>query len=116
MVLNDYEGLQTEPAICILGAFESEALAIDYNKFVAAHRIEDHDLYVATMYEWIYPNVALNDALTHLSPLYRNVEQDNIMKGIRETQARVDSFNNHFESRGLTPPATDIYNDELVTP
>jgi len=110
LLLEDYED-GTEPAMCVLAAFNTEEQALAYNKYVASKKIDEHDLHVHAMYEWIYPHVAQSKALERVEQVYRNSEQDSIMRHMRKEAQDVADFTQHFTSRGLEAPVIEVIND-----
>jgi hypothetical protein len=110
MLLQDYED-GTEPAFCILSASDAQEDALAYNKYVAGRHIDDHDLHVHRMYEWVYPSLAQEEMLSGVPQLYRNEELDNIMRQHRESKKQVSDFGRQFTSRGLDVPLIEVEQD-----
>ena len=106
-LLKDYEA-GTEPAVCFLGGFVTQDEAVAFNKYVASKHIDDHDLHVVEMYVWIYPHVTLDTGFDRVEQVYRNKEQDSIMRQQRTSSTKVEDFTRYFESRGLNVPAIDV--------
>lgn len=109
-LLKDYES-GTEPSVCFLGGFASQDEAIAFNKYVASKYIEDHDLHVVEMYVWVYPHLVLVKEFDSVEQVYRNKEQDGIMRQQRTCATKVDDFTRFFESRGLPVPAVEVSPD-----
>ncbi len=115
MMVHDYQD-GTEPGICVLGAFDTEENAHKYNKYVAAQKIDEHELHTHAMYEWIYPHLIESETFNNVEQLYRNDEQDRIMRTMRKQRQDVANFEKHFEQRGMNIPTIEVEQDLLEAP
>ena len=111
MILRDFNGNDREPAVSILGAFDTEEECISYNKYVAAKNIEKFDLYTKSMYEWIYPNMAFSKDIEQVDQLYRNEELDRIMRAHRANTGKVEQFESYFNENNMDIPEINIEPD-----
>lgn len=107
-VLHDYEGNGAEPAIIVYAAFDSEAEALKYNKKVASKEVQDHDLAIVNLYEWIFPHLMTSDKVQQL---YRNDVLDKLMKHARTTNQTVSNFERECVSKGVDIPSMEVLPD-----
>ncbi|MCH9715867.1 MAG: hypothetical protein K0U52_02120 [Gammaproteobacteria bacterium] len=112
MTVQDYQD-GTEPGICILAGFDTEEDAHRYNKYVAAAKIDEHELHTHAMYEWVYPHLVASKEFDAVEQMYRNEEQDRIMRTLRKQQRDVANFEEHFNQRGLDVPTIEVEPDLL---
>lgn len=106
-LLKDYE-TGVEPAVNIIRGFVTQEEAVSFNKYVASKYIDEHDLYVVEMYVWIYPHLVFSKDFDRVEQVYRNKEQDSIMRNQRTSSTKVGDFTRYFESRGLEVPKIEV--------
>ena len=93
---------------CLLLLFNNKNNKNNWTKYVASKYIDEHDLYVVEMYVWIYPHLVFSKDFDRVEQVYRNKEQDSIMRNQRTSSTKVKDFTRYFESRGLDVPEIEV--------
>ena len=112
-VMPDYEAIiakspLVEPGVCVWGAFDTESEALIYSKKVVAKHLQEHDIAIVTMYEWVYPHLITSDKVPQL---YRNAELNHIMKHARTSRTAVSEFEQECKDNQLEVPTLEIEPD-----
>jgi hypothetical protein len=111
-VMNDYDVQEGDPsaelAFAIYDGFETDELAQTYVEHVAKRIVQDHDIAVVAMYEWLFPELRDNDAVTQVE---RNAELNRIMSARRARDSEVNTFKNMCAELKVDVPYKDILPD-----
>ncbi len=95
-----------EPAFMVLAAFHSKDECRRYICNVAADHIEDHDMDVVDMCQWLHPEtVGLSE---QVSTVYRHKELTEIMSQHKKDACDVDRFKQEQEKMGRPVEIKDI--------
>lgn len=99
-----------EPSVTIYGCWDTEEEATQYVINGIGRRVNTVDLFVARMYEWIFPELASN---TDIPETFRKDELNSIMSAPRAQQKKVDEYRENNPNR--PKEGNVLASDALVT-
>jgi hypothetical protein len=113
-VMNDYEVAgggshpDSEMAFIVFDGFESDDKATQYVEHTAKRAIQDHDIAVVAMYEWLHPELRESEGVVQVE---RNAELNRIMAARRSRDAEVHTFKSMCSELKVDIPYRDVYPD-----
>jgi hypothetical protein len=113
-VMNDYEVAgggshpDSEMAFIVFDGFESDDKATQYVEHVAKRAVQDHDIAVVAMYEWLHPELRDAEGVVQVE---RNAELNRIMAARRSRDAEVNTFKNMCNELKVDVPYRDVFPD-----
>lgn len=106
-VMEDYED-SSEIAFAVYDGFENDEAAQTYVEHVAKRIVQDHDIAVVAMYEWLYPELREHDAVKQVE---RNAELNRIMSARRARDSEVNTFKSMCAELKVDVPYKDVLPD-----
>lgn len=106
-VMDDYED-SAEIAFAVYDGFEHDEAAQTYVEHVAKRIVQDHDIAVVAMYEWLYPELREHDAVKQVE---RNAELNRIMSARRARDSEVNTFKSMCAELKVDVPYKDVMPD-----
>lgn len=103
-ILDDHdepELARRQPGFCVHGAFESHERAMEVVRGSLSKHVLDHDLFVASMYEWLY--VPRPRDLDELEEEYRSKDLHELMAHRKAAGARVAEYRRQCALREERP-------------
>lgn len=113
-VMNDYEVAgggshpDAEMAFIVFDGFENDDKATQYVEHVAKRAVQDHDIAVVAMYEWLHPELRESEGVVQVE---RNAELNRIMAARRSRDAEVHTFKSMCSELKVDIPYRDVYPD-----
>ena len=107
-VMDDYTDATNEIAFAVYDGFENDEGAQTYVEHVAKRIVQDHDIAVVAMYEWLYPELREHDAVKQVE---RNAELNRIMSARRARDSEVNTFKSMCAELKVDVPFKDVLPD-----
>lgn len=103
--LRDTQQTIPEPCFCVYACLATEADANAYVRNTAADHVENFDIDVCNMYEWLHPQNV--DATKLRTEVFRQEELNNIIRNHKSQPAQVEAFKKWRDAPGEEGPSTE---------
>lgn len=103
-VIEDDQPDRNEPAVCVYAAFDSEHDCDAYVQNTVSKQVREFEVYTVQMYEWL----SMEDMRKVTNETYRHTKVNNVMKGLKSNQEKVDAYKQSCADDETGPNIIDL--------